>query len=235
MKIDIWSDTACPWCYIGKARLDAALAQFQHRDQVEIEWHSYQLDPTLPEHYPGTEAEYLAQTKGMPEEQVRGMFRHVSAAAAGSNLTLNLDDVVVANTWKAHRLLQWAKQEAPERVPALEDALFEAHFVTGRHVGDPDTLAQVASSAGFDAEAARAAASSETWDAAVQTDVQAARQIGVQGVPFFVLAGKYGISGAQESATFGQALQQVWDELHPAVTLKGLDLPEGDACGPDGC
>ena len=109
MKVDIWSDIACPWCYIGKRRFESALAEFPHRDEVEVVWHSYQLDPNLPEHYDGTEAEYLSTRKGLPAAQLRQMFEHVTEQAAGEGLSYDFDSLVVANSLRAHQLLHLAK------------------------------------------------------------------------------------------------------------------------------
>ncbi len=222
MRIDIWSDIACPWCYLGLTRLEAALARFEHGDAVEVRLHSFQLDPTLPESYPGTETEYLAATKGLDTATVEQMFTRVSAAAAPDGLKLGFDTLVVANSRRAHRLLQQAKLSDPSgrTVCKLELALFEAHFTDGRNIGDPATLVELAVSAGLDADVALAALDSSARDAEVTADIDAAAQLGIRGVPFFVLAEKYGISGAQPAEVFDQALRQVWEELEGASALR---------------
>ncbi|HEY3337738.1 MAG TPA: DsbA family oxidoreductase [Propionicimonas sp.] len=215
MRIDIWSDIACPWCYLGLTRLEAALARFEHGDAVEVLLHSFQLDPTLPESFAGTEAEYLATSKGLDTAMVEQMFTRVSAAAAPDGLKLGFDTLVVANSRRAHRLLQQAKLSDPSGRTTwkLEVALFEAHFSDGRNIGDPSTLVELAVGAGLDADAARQAIDSPARDAEVAADIDAAAQLGIRGVPFFVLADKYGVSGAQPPEAFDQALRQVWDEL----------------------
>jgi predicted DsbA family dithiol-disulfide isomerase len=213
VRIDIWSDIACPWCYLGLTRLDAALARFEHGESVQVELHSFQLDPTLPESFPGTEAEYLARSKGLELDAVHRMTGQVAAAATTAGLTLDFDRLVVANSRRAHRLLQEAKTDSSEVAWNLEMALFKAHFTDGRSIGDPETLVELASAAGLDSTRARIALDSPERDTAVAADIDEATRLGIRGVPFFVLAGKYGISGAQPPEAFDQALQLVWDEL----------------------
>ncbi len=241
MKIDIWSDIACPWCYIGLTRFERALAGFEHRDGVEVVLHSFQLDPTLPETYEGTEAEYLAARKGLPIDDVRAMFGHVAQAAATEGLTMDFDTLKVANSRRAHRLLHAAKDADPTGAAQrrLEDALFRAHFTDGESISDADVLVRLATEAGLDADVARAALEDPARDAQVASDIARAGGLGISGVPFFVLADKYGISGAQPFEAFTQALTQVWDEVHPRVEplkVPGLEgFSGGQACGPDGC
>lgn len=213
MRIDIWSDIACPWCYLGLTRLDAALTRFEHGEHVQVELHSFQLDPSLPDSFAGTEAEYLAESKGLDLASVHRMTAQVADAAATAGLTLDFDRLVVANSRRAHRLLQEAKAVSADAAWKLELALFRAHFTDGRDVGDPETLVELAVAAGLESTSARAALDSPERDAAVARDIDEAARLGVRGVPFFVLAGKYGISGAQPPEAFDQALQLVWDEL----------------------
>ena len=217
MRIDIWSDIACPWCYLGLTRLKAALARFEHGDAVVVRLHSFQLDPTLPESFPGTEAEYLASSKAIDTATVEQMFARVSAAAAPDGLKLDFDSLVVANSRRAHRLLQQAKRADPSGGMAwrLELALFAAHFRDGRDIGATGTLIELAVGAGLGAEDARQALDSPEREAEVTADIDAAAQLGIRGVPFFVLAEKYGVSGAQPAEVFDDVLRQVWEELAP--------------------
>ena len=134
MQIDIWSDVACPWCFIGKRRFEAALSTWEHRDEVEVTWHSFQLDPTLPEHFDGTEIDYLASRKGLPPEQVRQMFAHVTQQAAGEGLAYDFDRLVVANSLRAHQLLHLAKAHGAG--DAVKEALLSGHFEQGTDIGD---------------------------------------------------------------------------------------------------
>lgn len=233
MQIDIWSDIACPWCYIGKRRFEAALADFPHRDDVEVTWHSYQLDPSIPRHYDGTEVDYLVQRKGMAEEQVRQMIGHVAEQAKGEGLDYDFDGLVVANSWRAHHLIHTAARAGgPEAAAAVKEALLSAHFVEAKDIGDDDVLVAIGVAAGLDEAAVRAGLDDPEVTAEVESDIATARQIGVQGVPFFVLDRKYGVSGAQPGEVFAQALTQAWHESHPAIQTIGGD---GQACGPDGC
>jgi predicted DsbA family dithiol-disulfide isomerase len=244
MKIDIWSDIACPWCYIGVTRFERVLAAFPHRDGVEVRLHSFQLDPGLPERYAGTEAQYLAERKGVPAAQVAQMFAQVAGVAAGEGLDLLFDDVVVANSRRAHRLLHAAMAADTGGAVAwdLKKRLFRAHFTEGGTISDPDLLVRLAVEAGLDDAVARAALDSPDREAEVRADIAQASRLGIRGVPFFVLAGKYGISGAQPEETFASALEQAWAEVHPeplvmvnAVVGDSGAEDTGVACGPDGC
>ncbi|NLE96941.1 MAG: DsbA family oxidoreductase, partial [Propionibacterium sp.] len=190
MDVEIWSDIACPWCYIGKRRFEKALDGFEHKDSVNVRWRSYQLDPTLPDHDPRTEADYLSQAKGMPAEQVHQMLGHVKEQAAGEGLEYDWDAVVVANSRKAHRLLQAAKRadavDEGTRTDALKESLLEGHFIDGKNIGDDDTLVALGVAAGVGEVESREAIASEELDQLIDQDIAHGRQIGVQGVPFFV-------------------------------------------------
>lgn len=229
MRIDIWSDIACPWCFIGKRRFEKALSGFAHRDQVEVVWHSYQLDPSLPEHYDGTELDYLSERKGLPAEQVRQMFAHVAAQAAGEGLSYDFDSLVVANSATAHELLHLAAEHGV--AGAVKEALLSAHFEHGRDIGSREVLVEIGVAAGLQASAITTDLDAGTHRQAVQDDIAHAQQIGVTGVLFFVLDGKYGVSGAQPPEVFSQALGQAWQAANPLVMVDG----DGEACGPDGC
>ena len=238
VNIEIWSDIACPWCFIGLTRFRRALDAFPHADQVTVRLRSYQLDPTLPESYDGSEADYLSARKGMPVAQVHQMFDRVRGTGAEDGLVLDFDNVQVANSRRAHRLLHAASTLGDDAVWSLEQSLFRAHFTDGESISDADLLVRLGVEAGLDPDAARAALDSPDLDAAVAADISEAATLGVRGVPFFVLADKYGISGAQPTETFTQALTQVWAETHPMLqplTVPGLPTNDGDACGPDGC
>lgn len=240
MRIDIWSDIACPWCYIGLTRFEHALADFPHRDAVDVHYRTFQLDPSLPERDDRGEVQYLAETKGMPSNQVHQMFETVTAHGKEAGLDFQMDDVVVANSWTAHRLLHLAKlhdretQEHDQKItPKLKRELLAGHFEHGLDLSNHDELVQVAISVGLDEDRVREVLSSDEFDAAAQADVDRARSLGVSAVPTYVLAEKYALPGAQSIETFSAALQQVWDELNPAP-LQTLSA-DGDACGVDGC
>jgi predicted DsbA family dithiol-disulfide isomerase len=231
MKVEIWSDVACPWCYIGKRRFETALENFEHKDQVEVHWRSYQLDPTLPEHFDGTETEYLSQMKGLPEDQVRQMFAHVTAQAAGEGLAYDFDRIVVANSFTAHRFIHLANEHGLGA--EAKEALLSGHFEHGEDIGDLDYLVRTGAGLGLDGAMVREALENGRYADEVRADIAAARAVGVTGVPFFVLDRKYGISGAQPAELFSQALTQAWAERSPLTVLSGS--ADGPACGPEGC
>jgi predicted DsbA family dithiol-disulfide isomerase len=194
----------CPWCYIGKRKFESGVAEFG--GEVEVEYHSYELSPDTPVDYEGTTAEYLSQRKGMPLEQVNQMMEQIAAIAASVELNFDFDHVHQTNTVKAHELIHYAKSLG--RQLEMKEALLKAYFVDGRHVGRIQDLADLAAETGFDrADVVRALQSSE-YLAAVKEDVARASEYGIQGVPFFVIDGKYGLSGAQDAATFAGALRR---------------------------
>jgi predicted DsbA family dithiol-disulfide isomerase len=229
MKVDIWSDIACPWCFIGKRRFEAGLSEFAHADDVEITWHSYQLDPALPEHYDGTELDYLAERKGMPRDQVRQMFRHVTEQATGEGLQYDFDNLVVANSMRGHHLLHLAARHGV--ADAVKEALLSAHFEHGVDIGDPAQLVAIGVQHGLDPAEIGEALDDPEVRAQVEQDFTQARAYGIQGVPFFVIDEKFGVSGAQPAQTFTGALEQAWQAQHPLV----MQAAEGATCGPDGC
>ena len=208
IKVDIWSDVQCPWCYIGKRKFEAGAVIFG--EEVEVEYHSYELSPDTPVDYHGSTIDYLSERKGMPIDQVRKMLDNVTGIAKGVGLDYDFEAVKQTNTVKAHELLHYAK--AHGRQLEMKERLLKAYFVDGRHVGKIDDLADLAEEVGFDrADVIRSLTENE-YLAAVKADQAQAIEFGIQGVPFFVIDGKYGVSGAQDAATFAQLLQQVRDE-----------------------
>ncbi|AZU00351.1 DsbA family oxidoreductase [Brevibacterium linens] len=243
MKIEIWSDIACPWCYIGKRRFEDALGTFAHKDDVDVQWRSFQLDPSLPDHFDGTETEYLSQMKGMPAAQVRQMFDHVTQQAAAVGLNYDFDSIVVANSFTAHRFLHFAKTHG--LMSQAKEALLSGHFEKGRDIGDIDYLAEVGREIGLDSDEVRRVLATDEYSEEVRSDISEARSLGANGVPFFVIDRKYGISGAQSADVFTQALETAWVEGQKLTVLAGPpqsadkdkadELTEGAVCGPDGC
>lgn len=211
LKIDIWSDIYCPWCYIGKRRLEKALTQFEHRDQVEINWHSFQLDPEAPAEYPGSINAMLADKKGISPQRAEQLHAHLTALAAQEGLDYRFDKVRVGNSLNAHRLMHFAAQHNLQG--QMKERLFHAYFTEGLPVGDPETLAKLGAEVGLDIEAVRQMLAGPDFTDAVYDDHREALQIGVQGVPFFVFAQKYAVSGAQPVEVFTTALQRTWDDL----------------------
>ncbi len=229
MKVEIWSDIACPWCYIGKRRFERAVAAFDH--PVEVTYRSYQLDPSLPPHDPRSEVDYLVERKGMRRDQVEQMIAHVAQEAAGEGLAYDFDRLVVANSFTAHRLLHHAK--AHGRMVDLKEALLAAHFVEARDIGDPGTLADLAESIGLDRTEAHDVVMSKSYTDEVRADIADARAVGVTGVPFYVFEDEYAVSGAQPTEVFLDVLNQVHALTRPTpITLAGS---AGEACGADGC
>lgn len=233
MRIEIWSDVVCPWCYVGKRRLEAALAGFEHADEVEIVYRSFELDPSAPHHGTEPSVSSLARKMGRPEEQVREMVGGLMATAAAEDLELRLHDTVHTNTVDAHRLLHLALGAGgPALQGALKEELLAAYFTRAEDIGDHAVLRAAALAAGLDAGRVDAVLAGQEYAEAVAADIAQARAYGATGVPFFVVEGTYGISGAQPTETFSQVLEQVWAESHPVLQAVGAD---GEACGPDGC
>ncbi len=208
MKIEIWSDVACPFCYIGKRRLEEALSQFEHNNEVEIEWKSYLLNPDQKSNTGQSLYEYLSEAKGWTMEYTMQANQQVTAMAEEVGLHYNMDKAVVANTSEAHRLIQHAKTLG--KGDAMEEALFKAYFVDGRNLADHQVLSQIAAECGIDEASATAALNNLEYAETVQRDIYEGVQIGVRGVPFFVFDNKYGISGAQPLEVFTRTLEQTY-------------------------
>lgn len=210
IRVDIWSDIACPWCYIGKHRFEAGVAAFtgQYPDvEVEVEGHSYELAPDTPENFQGSEIDFLAKYKGMPREQVEDMLEQMAGLAASEGLVFDWEKLRHANTSRAHRVLHLAKEQGLQL--EMQERLFRAYFSEGAEVADPDTLAALGEEVGLDGDEVRDALEDEDYADAVDQDITRARMLGVNGVPYFLLEGKYGVSGAQSVDTFQSVLERV--------------------------
>ena len=218
IKIDIWSDIACPWCYIGKRKFEAGSGLFagagDGRD-VEVEYHSFELSPDTPVDFEGSEVDFLAGHKGLPASQVEQMLERVTGIASSVGLDYDFDSLKHTNTVKAHELLHFAKARGAQL--ELAERLFRAYFIEGRHVGRIADLADQAAEVGLDRAEALAALESGQYLADVRADQATATEYGINGVPFFVIDGRYGVSGAQDAQAFAQVLEQVWSE-RAAVT-----------------
>jgi len=233
MKVDIWSDVVCPFCYIGKRRLEEALESFAHRDEVEVVWHSFQLDPSAPAIAEGRTVEKLAAKYGMTLEQAIAAQESLAANAATVGLEFNWQQTKSGNTFDAHRLIHFAATVG--KADAMKERLLRAFFTEGEQVGDRAVLVRLAGEAGLDIEQAREVLESSAHAEEVRADIAQAQAYNIRGVPFFVIDGKYGISGAQPTELFSQALNQAWTEAHPLqmVTTDGgaTDAAcEGDSC-----
>jgi predicted DsbA family dithiol-disulfide isomerase len=207
IKVDVWSDIACPWCFIGKRKFEAGAAEFG--GDVEVEYHSFELAPDTPVDFDGSEQDYLA-TRGYPADRVDGMLQRVTGIAESVGLHYDYDALQHTNTVLAHQLIHYAKTRG--RQLEMKERLLSAYFEQGRHVGRVEDLADLAAELGYDRDdVVRSLTANEYLDA-VRADQELAIEYGIQGVPFFVIDGKYGVSGAQDASTFANVLTQVRDE-----------------------
>ncbi|ROQ41183.1 putative DsbA family dithiol-disulfide isomerase [Frondihabitans sp. PhB188] len=214
IKVDIWSDIACPWCFIGKRKFEKAVDAFD--GDVEVEYHSFELSPDTPVDFEGNEAEFLAVHKGIPTDRAQGMLDNVRGIAASVGLAYDFEAMHHTNTVKAHELIHFAKSKGMQ--VDMKERLLQAYFEDGRHLGRLDVLADVAAEAGLDRAEALAALESGEFLPSVRADQEQARAFGINGVPFFVFEGKYGVSGAQDPATFANVLETVAAEAAPQPT-----------------
>ncbi len=230
MRIDVWSDIICPFCTVGKAELERALAAFPHADQVTVVPRAFEL-------HPGAAVEptidYLETKYGWTPAQLAAQCDAIDARARAVGLHYNWRPSISAPTLDAHRLVKLAATQGLER--QAEDAFMLAYFTDAADVSDHGVLRRVAASVGLDAAAVDEVLASDAFADAVAADTAEAQAYGVHGTPFFLIDGTYGVSGAQTAAAFGQALTRVWAETHPIVPLLDLGGPAGPSCGPDGC
>ncbi len=235
MKIEIWSDIACPFCYIGKRHFEKALTGFADKENIEVEWKSYLLDPDYvynPEN-PETEAEYISKRKGISIDEARQMFTSITRMASMAGLTYDFDKVIVANTTDAHKIIQKAKEK--NLGDAAEERFFQAFFINGENLNEKDTLVKIAQEIGLTEDEANEALTNDKYAYEVNSDIQEASQIGVRGVPFFVFDRKYGVSGAQPVEAFSQTLEKSfveWKEKNPKIEM--TNIAEGSSCDMDG-
>jgi predicted DsbA family dithiol-disulfide isomerase len=215
MKVEIWSDIACPWCYIGRRRFEKALDQFAHPDQVQVIWRSFQLDPDAPRDYAGNVNDLLVQRYRMSREKAENAHAQVTALAALEGLDYRLDHAHPVNSLDAHRLIHLAAQHNLQG--EMKERLQKAYFTDGLVVSDPDVLVKLAVEVGLDMNETRQMLAGETFTAAVHADEERAQVLGCNGVPFFVFDEKYAISGAQPVELFLTGLERAWMDSRPAV------------------
>ncbi len=229
MKIEIWSDIVCPFCYIGKRKFEIALAAFPARDKVEIEWRSFQLDPSM-ENIPGKSVHaYLAERKGCSIEEAMDMNNMMSNVAKEVGLNYNFDIAVINNTLNAHRLLHFAKSKGLQS--ALKERLFHAYYTEGKDVSDIVSLSDLASEIGLNKVEVSEMLASDIYKNEVELDQYYAEQVGARGVPFFVFNNKYAVSGAQPPEMFSEVLEKVWKDENPNIIDTEIT---GAICGPEG-
>jgi predicted DsbA family dithiol-disulfide isomerase len=239
MRIEIWSDVACPWCYIGKRRLEQALEGFEHRDEVEVLWRSFLLDPGAPAQPTSeTTAEHLGRKYGGGPAAGQQMVDRMEATAAEAGLLFRLGAAQRVSTIDAHRVLHLAGDPdhggSAERLDALKERLLRAYMVESANVADPAVLTEAATEVGIDAERVAEVLAGKEYADDVEADIDQAAAFGATGVPFFVIDRKYGVAGAQPAEAFTQVLERAWADAHPVLQMAGGD-DAGDACGPDGC
>lgn len=232
MKIEVWSDIACPWCYIGKRRLDTALSGFAHAGDVEVVWRSYQLDPEAPRVSDMNLNQVLSKKHGFPPAQAAAMNDQMRQLGAKEGLTYRFDIARYGNSFDAHRLIHLARKHNLQS--AMEDRLFAAYFGEGKALGDWDTLFALALEAGLPEVEVRDLLAGDAFADQVRADTGEARRLNVRGVPFVVIDEKYALPGAQPVKVIGDALQQAWTEAHPVKTLASAadadGYCEGDEC-----
>ena len=230
MKVDIWSDIRCPFCYIGKRKFEIALEQFPHKDNIEVVWRSFELDPNIKTDPSLNYLEYLAQKKGITVPEVQEMSQHMADTAKEVDLHFDNTKIVIANSFNAHRLIHLAKAKGLGN--EAKEQLLKAFFIDGKNIDDDQTLKEIGSLIGLDPDEVEKLLSSNAYEEAVREDEVQAQNLGINGVPFFVFNNKYAVSGAQSPATFLQALEQSWSESDEA---DGLDIiSDGEACSADG-
>jgi predicted DsbA family dithiol-disulfide isomerase len=229
MQVEIWSDVACPWCYIGKRRFETAMHHFEHRDQVEVTWRSYQLDPGAARDSGEKVNEVLASKYAVSLTQAEAMNERVSAIAHQEGLEYHLERAVYGNTFDAHRLIHLAAAHHLQH--EMEERLFKAYFSEGEALGDAATLVRLAAAVGIDPGEARSVLDSDAYAGEVRADVRRASRLGIQGVPFFAFDEKYGVSGAQPAELLQEVLERAWSESHPLITIDAATAECGNCDG----
>ncbi|MBK8368585.1 MAG: DsbA family oxidoreductase [Bacteroidetes bacterium] len=233
MNVEIWSDVMCPFCYIGKRKFENALAKFPQKENINIIWKSFQLDPTTVTDTSLNTIDNLAEKKGWSKQQAQETTAQVTNIAKQVGLDFHFEKAVVANSFDAHRLSHLAKKYGKQN--DLEEKLFLAYFTEGKNTADHSTLLQIGKDIGIPEQEITAVLNSDTYANDVEQDITEAQQIGVRGVPFFVLDRKYAVSGAQESETFLGALTKAYEEHANGVIEPIASDNSSCGCGPEGC
>jgi len=243
VQIEIWSDVACPWCHVGKRRFEAALDRFEHRDQIEVEWKSFELDPGARSQQAdeGDYADRLARKYGTSRTGAQQMLDTMTAAAAAESLDFHFEKAIRANTFDAHQVIHLAGERGVQ--DAVKERLLRGHFSEGAALGDRTVLSRLAAEAGLDPDEVTAALEDQRYAAAVREDEAEAARLGISAVPFFVVNRKYGIAGAQPADQILEVLQQAWAEAHPLIMVSGDPTVAGrhaaaesaPGCGPESC
>ncbi|WP_249011386.1 DsbA family oxidoreductase [Conexibacter sp. DBS9H8] len=210
MNVEIWSDIACPWCYIGKRYFEAALAGFEHAEEVNVRWRSYELDPSTPPEVPGPSVEIIGRKYGLTPEQARAAEARVRETAAAAGLEYHLDRARLGSTFDGHRLVHLARAYGLEA--AMKERLFRGRFCDGELIADPNTLVAAGVEVGIPEAEVRATLDSDRFSAEVRADEATARELGITGVPMFVVDRRFAISGAQPPEHLRELLRHGWSE-----------------------
>ena len=230
MKIEIWSDVMCPFCYIGKRRFEEALQSFEHKDKVDIEWKSFQLNPDLKTDPSLNITQYLADAKGWSLDYAQQLNNRVTEMAAEVGLTYDFDKAVVANSFDAHRFAHLAKQHGLGN--QAEEALFRAYFTNGRNIADHETLIELGVEMGLNEAELKQTLQTQAFAEDVKHDIAEAGYLGIRGVPFFVMNSKYAVSGAQMVPVFSETLEKSY--LDWQTENADLNIIDGENCSTDG-
>jgi predicted DsbA family dithiol-disulfide isomerase len=230
LRIDVWSDIACPWCYVGKRHLEQALSRFPDAKSVEVVWRAFELDRSAPPEKKelGPYAERLAKKYGMSTQDAQGRIDHLVSVGKTDGLTLDFERIRPGNTFDAHRLVHYAREVGVQ--DAVKERFLRGYLSEGEAIGNREVVARLAVDAGLDADRVSSILASDEYARDVRTDQAEAQRLGIHGVPFFVVGGRYALSGAQPAETIERALQQAWSELNAPA-----EFAEGAACGPEGC
>jgi predicted DsbA family dithiol-disulfide isomerase len=229
MHVEIWSDIACPWCYVGKRRFEAALAGFEHRDGVQVTWRSFELDPSAPAARDGDGAQHLADKYGMSRDEALAAQQRLTDVAAGEGLAFRFDLARGGNTFDAHRVLHLAATHGLQ--DAMKERIMRAYLEEGELISSHEVLARLAAEVGLADDEVRSVLSSDRFADEVRSDERTAAGLGIHAVPFFVVDRKIGASGAQPSPVLLDLLRQAWPAEAAAVEV----VADGATCGPDGC
>ena len=232
MKVDIWSDIRCPFCYIGKRKFETALAKFPQKDKVEVEWHSFELEPGLKTDTGVNLHDYLAQRKNISRESSVKLHKQVTETAKQVGLNYNFDKAVIANSFDAHRLIQLAKLNGLG--DAAEERLFKAYFTEGKDISDHLTLIILGDEIGLNGKAVKQMLDSDEFADEVRYDERQAQELGINGVPFFVMNDRYGVSGAQQPEVFLQTLEKAWQEYEKENPESVMNTANAATCSPGG-
>lgn len=230
LKLEVWSDIACPWCYVGKRRLESALKRFSHASEVELVWRAFELDPGAPRERSRdvSHVEFIARKYGMSVAQAQKSTDHLVQLASAEGLSFDFASIRSGNTFDAHRLVHLGLERGKQ--DAVKERMLKAYFEQGELMSDHGTLLRLASEAGLEESEVSDVLATDTYRAEVRSDEAEARELGISGVPCFVFDRRFGVSGAQSAEVLLDALQKAWDEREPKPQFQ-----EGAACGPEGC